>query len=45
MATVTDVEKEGYIPYPKPEGVKEPVPVPEPSPQPVYRPVPVPTPA
>lgn len=43
MATVTDVEKEGYIPYPKPEEVKEPVPVP--LPEPVYRPTPVPIPA
>ena len=45
MATVTDVEREGYIPYPKPEGVKVPEKVKEPVPEPVYRPAPVPIPA
>jgi hypothetical protein len=41
MATVTDPDKEGYVPYPKPE----PVGVPNPEREPVRRPQPLPTPA
>jgi hypothetical protein len=39
MATETDPEKEGYIPYPKP------VLIPETEKEPAWKPQPVPTPA
>lgn len=42
MATVTEVKKEGYIPYPKPEEVREPVKEPSNIPEPVLTPVPIP---
>ena len=42
MATVTEVEKEGYIPYPKPEEVREPVKEPKHIPRPTLIPVPIP---
>ncbi len=43
MATVTEVEKEGYIPYPKRE--EERVPLKEPAPEPIKNPILVPIPA